>query len=299
MAEIKKVAVIGAGTMGNGIVHVFAQNGFDVTMVDVRQEALDQAQATIRGNMDRQIKKGALAEADRDAALGRITSATDLSAVSGADLVVEAATENRDLKFRIFADMDAHAPEHAILATNTSSISITEIAARTKRPGQVIGMHFMNPVPVMKLVEIIRGLATTDETTRTTVALAERLGKTVAEAQDYPGFVANRILMPMINEAVYTLYESVAGVYEIDTVMKLGMAHPMGPLQLADFIGLDVCLAILRVLHEGLGNPKYAPCPLLVNMVQAGHLGAKSGIGFYQWQKEGKELQVAPRFARA
>jgi 3-hydroxybutyryl-CoA dehydrogenase len=299
MGEIRKVAVVGAGTMGNGIVHVFAQNGFDVTMIDVRAEALEAARKTIAGNLDRQIKKGTLAEADRDAALARIATRTELaSAVADADLVIEAATESTELKFRIFEQIDAAAPAHAILASNTSSISITEIAARTKRPEKVIGMHFMNPVPVMKLVEIIRGLATSDETTQTVVALSERLGKTVAEAQDYPGFVANRILMPMINEAIITLFEGVAGVEEIDTVMKLGMAHPMGPLQLADFIGLDVCLAILRVLHDGLGNPKYAPCPLLVNMVMAGRLGAKSGEGFYQYTAGSKDLVVAERFRK-
>ncbi|MDB4951230.1 MAG: 3-hydroxyacyl-CoA dehydrogenase NAD-binding protein [Gemmatimonadetes bacterium] len=283
MAEIGKVAVVGAGTMGNGIVHVFAQTGYDVRMVDVSREALDRARATIAGNMDRQIKKGALAEADRDAALGRITLATDLDTASDADLVIEAATENRDLKFRIFEQMDRVAPAHAILATNTSSISITEIAARTGRPRQVIGMHFMNPVPVMKLVEIIRGLATSDETTRTTVEVAEKLGKTVAEAQDYPGFVANRILMPMINEAVYCLMEGVATAEAIDTVMKLGMNHPMGPLALADLIGLDTCLAILEVLHTGLGDPKYRACPLLRKYVAAGRLGRKTGEGFHKY----------------
>ncbi|MDQ3556323.1 MAG: 3-hydroxybutyryl-CoA dehydrogenase [Gemmatimonadota bacterium] len=281
--KIEKVAVIGAGTMGNGIVHVFAQHGYDVAMIDVRPEALEQARATIAGNLDRQIRKGALTEADRDAALGRIRVETELATVADAQLVVEAATENRELKGRIFREIDAHAPEGAILATNTSSISITEIAAETRRPEQVIGMHFMNPVPVMKLVEIIRGLATSDETTRKVTEVATGLGKTVAEANDFPGFVSNRILMPMINEAVFCLMEGVATEEAIDTVMKLGMNHPMGPLALADLIGLDTCLAIMEVLHQGLGDPKYRPCPLLRKYVAAGRLGRKSGAGFHRY----------------
>lgn len=293
------VAVIGSGTMGNGIAHVFAQHGFAVSLIDINQPALDKGLATIGKNLDRQVSKGSLAEADKTATLGRITAYTSLSeGVLQADLVVEAATENVELKLNIFREIDQYAPEQAILATNTSSISITRIAAVTKRPAQVIGMHFMNPVPVMKLVEVIRGYATSDEVTAKVMDLSRQLGKTPTEVNDYPGFVANRILMPMINEAIITLYEGVAGVEEIDTVMKLGMAHPMGPLQLADFIGLDVCLAIMRVLHDGLGNPKYAPCPLLVNMVMAGRLGVKSGEGFYSWTHGTKDLVLADRFKR-
>ena len=269
--------------MGNGIAHVFAQNGWEVRLVDVRADALDEALHTIRSNMDRQIKKGALSEQDRDAALGRIGSATEIGEVGDAELIVEAATENRDLKFRIFEQLDEAAGKDAILASNTSSISITEIAARTRRPEKVIGMHFMNPVPVMKLVEIIRGLATSDETTERVSRVAQDLGKTVAEANDYPGFVANRILMPMINEAAFCLMEGVAERDAIDTVMKLGMNHPMGPLALADLIGLDTCLAIMEVLHDGLGDDKYRPCPLLRKYVAAGKLGRKSGAGFYEY----------------
>jgi 3-hydroxybutyryl-CoA dehydrogenase len=285
--KYKHVAVIGAGTMGNGIAHVFAQSGYDVNLIDISQPALDKAVATIAGNMDRQIKKEAMTEADKAASLARIKTTTDFAGgVKGRALIVEAATENVDLKLKIFREMDTHADPGAVLATNTSSISITSIAAVTKRPGQVIGMHFMNPVPMMKLVEIIKGYDTTAEVLADIMALSRDLGKEPTEVNDYPGFVANRILMPMINEAIYTLFEGVAGKEEIDTVMKLGMNHPMGPLQLADFIGLDVCLAILRVLHDGFGNPKYAPCPLLVNMVNAGHLGRKTGRGFYDYMKK-------------
>lgn len=296
---MKHIAVIGAGTMGNGIAHVFAQTGYSVALIDVNQSALDKALATIEKNLDRQVKKELIDEAAKKAALGNITTATDMAAgVSNADLVVEAATENVDLKLKIFKQMDELAPVDAILATNTSSISITKIAAVTGRPDKVIGMHFMNPVPVMKLVEVIRGYNTTDEVTNTVMEMSKNLGKVPVEVNDYPGFVANRILMPMINEAIYSLYEGVAGVEEIDTVMKLGMAHPMGPLQLADFIGLDVCLSILNVLYEGFGNPKYAPCPLLVNMVTAGHKGVKSGSGFYSWGHGTKDLIVADQFKK-
>jgi 3-hydroxybutyryl-CoA dehydrogenase len=279
---MKKAAVVGGGTMGNGIAHVFAQTGFPVTMIDVSQDALGRGRSTIEKNLDRQVKKGTLDAAAKDATLGRVSTATDLGSAAGATLVIEAATENRDLKFKIFGDLDRVAGT-AILATNTSSISITEIAARTKRPEQVIGMHFMNPVPVMQLVEVIRGLATSDETTTRVLEIARALGKTPVEVNDYPGFVANRILMPMINEAVYCLMEGVGTPEAIDTVMKLGMNHPMGPLALADLIGLDTCVAILEVLQSGLGDPKYRPCPLLRKYVGAGWLGRKTGRGFFTY----------------
>jgi 3-hydroxybutyryl-CoA dehydrogenase len=297
---IQNVTVIGSGQMGNGIAHVFAAKGFSVTMVDIRKEALEKALQVIGTNLDRQIAKGSLNEKDKQLTLGKIQISTDLkSAVAKAELVIEAATENTALKLKLFSDLDQFASEKCILATNTSSISITQIAAATKRADRVIGMHFMNPVPVMKLVEVIRGYSTSNETAATIMELSHTLGKSPVEVNDYPGFVANRILMPMINEAICTLHEGVAGVEEIDTVMKLGMAHPMGPLQLADFIGLDTCLSILRVLHEGFGNPKYAPSPLLVNMVMAGQLGVKTGQGFYTYVKGSKELVVAPNFKTA
>jgi 3-hydroxybutyryl-CoA dehydrogenase len=281
---MNKIAVIGAGTMGNGIAHVFAQYGFRVSLIDVSPEQLQKALGTIVKNFDRQVTKGSVSAEQKEASLARISTFTDLQeGISDAELVIEAATENVDIKLKIFREIDAHASPQAILATNTSSISITKIAAVTKRPEKVIGMHFMNPVPVMKLVEIINGYGTAPEVTATIVAATKTLEKVPCVVNDYPGFVANRILMPMINEAIYTLYEGVAAKEEIDTVMKLGMAHPMGPLQLADFIGLDVCLAILRVLHDGFGNPKYAPCPLLVNMVTAGKLGVKTKEGFFKY----------------
>jgi|TARA_Y100000592_G_scaffold95467_1_gene162032 3-hydroxybutyryl-CoA dehydrogenase len=296
---MKNITVIGSGTMGNGIAHVFAQTGYHVSLVDIKEEFLDKALATISKNMDRQVSKGLLSEDQKTEALGRIKKFTELKeGVKEADLIVEAATENMNIKLDIFRQMDEFAPKSAILATNTSSISITKIAAVTQRPEQVIGMHFMNPVPVMKLVEVIRGYATSDEVTEKIMDLSKNLGKVPVEVNDYPGFVANRILMPMINEAIITLFEGVAGVEEIDTVMKLGMAHPMGPLQLADFIGLDVCLSILKVLHDGFGNPKYAPCPLLVNMVEAGYKGVKTGEGFYQYTPGSKDIKVAPRFIK-
>ena len=291
------IAVIGAGTMGNGIAHVFAQNGFSVTLVDISQEQLDKAVATIGKNFDRQIAKGTHTEESKQIALGNLKTLTTIAeGVKNADLVVEAATENIDLKLKIFKQLDEAAHEGCILASNTSSISITKIAAATKRPGLVIGMHFMNPVPVMKLVEIINGYATEKEVTDKIVNLSKTLGKVPCVVNDYPGFIANRILMPMINEAIYSLFEGIAGVEAIDTVMKLGMAHPMGPLQLADFIGLDVCISILKVLHDGFGNPKYAPCPLLVNMVTAGYKGVKSGEGFYRYTTGNKDLVVSQMF---
>ncbi len=294
---MQQIAVIGSGTMGNGIAHVFAQNGYTVHLIDIRKEALDKALATIAKNMDRQVAKGSLTEAQKLESLSRINPFTSLAeGVKSADLVVEAATEQVDIKLQLFRELDMHAPAHCILATNTSSISITKIAGVTGRQDRVVGMHFMNPVPVMKLVEVIAGFNTSADVTSAVIQLSRNIGKVPALANDYPGFIANRILMPMINEAISSLYEGVAGVEEIDTIMKLGMAHPMGPLQLADFIGLDVCKAILEVLHDGFGNPKYAPCPLLVNMVAAGNLGVKSGKGFYDYSHGGKELVVASNF---
>lgn len=296
---LDNITVIGAGTMGNGIAHVFAQNGFTVTLVDVNAGQLEKALAIISKNLDRQVSKGTLSEEQKIQTLSNLDTQTDLSiGVSNADLIVEAATENIELKLKIFKQLDEAAKVSAILASNTSSISITKIAAATKRPGSVIGMHFMNPVPVMKLVEIINGYATDSSVTETIVALSKQLGKIPCIVNDYPGFIANRILMPMINEAIHSLYEGIAEVESIDTIMKLGMAHPMGPLQLADFIGLDVCLSILQVLHTGFGNPKYAPCPLLVNMVTAGKLGIKTGEGFYQYMSGSKELMVSDQFKK-
>lgn len=294
---MKNVAVIGAGTMGNGIAHTFAQFGYKVNLIDISQDSLDRGMATITKNLDRMVAKEKISEDDKNATLANITTYTEMiKGVEEVELVVEAATENIDLKLKIFEDLSKMTHEDVILATNTSSISITKIASVTNRPDKVIGMHFMNPVPIMKLVEIIRGYSTSDEVTQSIMDTSRKLNKVPVEVNDYPGFVANRILMPMINEAIITLHEGVAGVEEIDTVMKLGMAHPMGPLQLADFIGLDVCLAIMEVLYEGFGNPKYAPCPLLVNMVTAGKLGVKSGEGFYSWTHGTKELVVADNF---
>jgi 3-hydroxybutyryl-CoA dehydrogenase len=296
---MKNVAVIGSGTMGNGIAHVFAQFGYQVSLIDISAASLEKGIATITKNLDRQVTKGSLTEDQKAHTLSNITTFTSMEeGVKNVDLVVEAATENSELKLKIFAELDRLTEPNVILATNTSSISITKIAAVTNRPDKVIGMHFMNPVPVMKLVEIIRGYSTSDSVTELIMETSRKLNKVPVEVNDYPGFVANRILMPMINEAIYTLFEGVAGVEEIDTVMKLGMAHPMGPLQLADFIGLDVCLAILEVLHDGFGNPKYAPCPLLVNMVTAGKKGVKSGEGFYSWTHGTKDLIVADNFKK-
>ncbi len=294
---MKNIAVIGAGTMGNGIAHVFAMHGHKVKLVDISDDRLAKAIKTIDKNLWRMVAKEKIKEEVKQQTIGNIETHTKMEeAVSDADLVIEAASEKLDIKLKIFKALDEHAPEGCILASNTSSISITKIAAATNRPDKVIGMHFMNPVPVMKLVEVIKGYGTSDETTTAILELSTALGKSPVKVNDYPGFVANRILMPMINEAIYTLFEGVAGVEEIDTVMKLGMAHPMGPLQLADFIGLDVCLSILHVLHDGFGNPKYAPCPLLVNMVTANKLGRKSMEGFYKYEADSKEMRVAPAF---
>ncbi len=297
---MKNISVIGSGTMGNGIAQVFAQFGYSVSLIDITEDSLLKGIATITKNLGRQVEKQLITEDVKKNALKNITTYTDVKiGVSKSDLVIEAATENSDLKLKIFKEIDGYAPKEAILATNTSSISITKIASATNRADKIIGMHFMNPVPVMKLVEVIRGYNTSDNVTAAIMDMATKLNKVPVEVNDYPGFVANRILMPMINEAIYSLYEGVAGVNEIDTVMKLGMAHPMGPLQLADFIGLDVCLAILHVLHDGFGNSKYAPCPLLVNMVQAGHKGIKTGSGFYKYQAGFKDLVIAERFSKA
>ncbi|WP_299127739.1 3-hydroxybutyryl-CoA dehydrogenase [uncultured Winogradskyella sp.] len=296
---MKNVAVIGAGTMGNGIAHTFAQSGFKVNLIDINEASLEKGMATIAKNLDRMVAKAKISEKDKQATLGNISPCTEMTkGIAKAELVVEAATENTELKLKIFKQLDELCNEATILATNTSSISITQIAAVTKRPEKVIGMHFMNPVPIMKLVEIIRGYNTSDEVTNTIMELSTTLGKTPTEVNDYPGFVANRILMPMINESIETLYNGVAGVKEIDTVMKLGMAHPMGPLQLADFIGLDVCLSILNVMYDGFKNPKYAPCPLLVNMVRAGKLGVKSGEGFYDYSESRKAEKIAKQFLK-
>ncbi|RXP57032.1 3-hydroxybutyryl-CoA dehydrogenase [Lutibacter sp. HS1-25] len=295
---MKNVAVIGAGTMGNGIAHVFAQNNFNVHLIDISQDAIDKGLKTITNNLDRLVAKEKISESVKSQTLANILTFTEIAkGVKNCDLIVEAATENIDLKLKIFKELDKEAPQKAILASNTSSISITKIAAVTSRPENVIGMHFMNPVPIMQLVEIIKGYNTSEEVTNSIVKLSEKLGKVPVTVNDYPGFVANRILMPMLNEAIETLYNGVAGVYEIDTVMKLGMAHPMGPLQLADFIGLDVCLSILNVLYDGFKNPKYAPCPLLVNMVQAGKLGVKSGEGFYDYATSKKAEKIAKQFS--
>jgi 3-hydroxybutyryl-CoA dehydrogenase len=294
---MKKISVIGAGTMGNGIAHVFAQFGHQVSLVDIQEERCENALQTIRGNFDRQINKGLSTEPDKEKALKNISTYTQMvDGVKYADLVIEAATENLAIKLDIFKELDKICPEKTILASNTSSISITKLGSATDRPDKIIGMHFMNPVPVMRLVEVIKGFSTSEQVTSFVMELSRQLDKEPVEVKDYPGFVANRILMPMINEAIYVLHEGVAGIEEIDKVMKLGMAHPMGPLQLADFIGLDVCLAILKVLYTGFGNPKYAPCPLLINLVEAGHIGTKSGEGFYQYTKGSKDLLVSKKF---